>query len=284
MGRVKSASHHSSTRARMKWVLVAAAVFCLYAPASAGPNVKIFERYTKANSGCKCWWDLTRDDCACCKYRHGGKEQAVQQCGHPMHNYCFKKIKDKNGKVVQKGCPGVPQNKYTLSTIGFACYWLPRNTKQCAWCAHGGYQCGPGARAGITSPRGNHCNTGRNKNYCDSVIGDCRHIPAACSSEAKCVPGKLFGKNTQLYRCKCNEGYTGNGVDCFDADGELAAAAAESVEMSLTLGSDYYVYPHMSGLFPTDPAVQQLIDSMAATSGQCVGGDKCEATFNNSSP
>merc|ERR1712127_688906 len=104
MGRVKSASHHSSTRARMKWVLVAAAVFCLYAPASAGPNVKIFERYTKANSGCKCWWDLTRDDCACCKYRHGGKEQAVQQCGHPMHNYCFKKIKDKNGKDVQE-CP-----------------------------------------------------------------------------------------------------------------------------------------------------------------------------------
>ena len=47
-------------------------------------------------------YPLSRDDCACCKYRHGGKEQAVQQCGHPMHNYCFKKIKDKNGKVVQK--------------------------------------------------------------------------------------------------------------------------------------------------------------------------------------
>ena len=41
-------------------------------------------------------------------------------------------------------------------------------------------------------------------NYCDSVIGDCRHIPSACDYNARCVPGKPFGKTT-WYKCKCNE-------------------------------------------------------------------------------
>jgi len=74
-------------------------------------DTSIFTAYTKSDSGCLCWWDLTRDDCACC---NDGDD--IVQCGYPMHNYCYMKHK-------REGCPGVPNSKYTLSTKGFSCYW-----------------------------------------------------------------------------------------------------------------------------------------------------------------
>merc|ERR1712072_462951 len=46
--------------------------------------------------------------CACCKGSNS------MQCGWPMHRFCYKKSK--------MGCPGVCNNKYTLSGKGFPCY------------------------------------------------------------------------------------------------------------------------------------------------------------------
>merc|ERR1712107_948991 len=66
-----------------------------------------------------CWWDLTRENCGKCK--KGGR-----QCGFPMHKWC-------QSPRVKTGCPGIPDNKYTLSTEGAPCYWDPTNLK-CAIC------------------------------------------------------------------------------------------------------------------------------------------------------
>merc|ERR1711915_1049185 len=61
---------------------------------------------------CPCWWDITRKDCACCT------KKEYQQCGWPMHKFCYKK--EPKGKP-QIGCPGVCNNQYTLSGKVFPC-------------------------------------------------------------------------------------------------------------------------------------------------------------------
>merc|ERR1711988_2000078 len=72
------------------------------------PSEKLFAPYTVKNKKCPCWWDLSKVNCACCKGEN------VMQCGWPMHKYCYQKSKI--------GCPGLCNNKYTLSGKGFPCY------------------------------------------------------------------------------------------------------------------------------------------------------------------
>merc|ERR1719320_1057798 len=73
--------------------------------------------------------------------------------GYPMHKYCYKQSD-------RLGCPGVPNNKYTLSSRGFPCFWDNEDTR-CAWCSPGGYQCGPGQKTGPESKQGSRCARGR---------------------------------------------------------------------------------------------------------------------------
>merc|ERR1712130_608941 len=72
------------------------------------------KKYTD-NGKCACWWDITRNDCACCK-----KGVGAMQCGFPMHKFCYKKS--------DKGCPGVCNYKYTLSGKGYPCFSDHSNT------------------------------------------------------------------------------------------------------------------------------------------------------------
>ncbi|XP_023336493.1 uncharacterized protein LOC111707593 [Eurytemora carolleeae] len=223
-------------------------------------DLGIFTKYTETDTGCPCWWDLTRDDCACCTT----SEPAVQ-CGFPMHKYCY--------KPSNRGCPGIPASRWTLSTRGHPCYWKQDRTDECAWCATGGYQCGTGKRS---SPPRNHCYNGRNKKYCDAVIGDCRHITNACDPNATCKFSKKFA-SFRIHKCVCNPGYTGNGVQCFDQDGNLSQDPSKIVEVEMTLNSDFYVYPHESEQFPFGPELDTLFSEMNAVVNACTGGD-CTST------
>merc|ERR1719367_2439079 len=121
---------------------------------------------------CPCWWDLTRNNCACCK-----EGVDAMQCGWPMHQYCYKKS--------NKGCPGVCNNAYTLSGKGFPCQNDPTSL-ECAWCTMTGFQCYPDKWNGPDSKQGSRCQKQTNQKYCKSVQGDCRHIPGACPAE-RCV-------------------------------------------------------------------------------------------------
>merc|ERR1712019_238206 len=93
-------------------------------PAIITKKLKPFTK-VKANgkpiANSPCWWDLTRTDCGTC--RNGGV-----QCGYPMHKWCQNPKDDK-----KKGCPGIPNYKYTKSTQGAPCYW-DVNNKKCAIC------------------------------------------------------------------------------------------------------------------------------------------------------
>jgi len=218
-------------------------------------RAKRLNRWTISRTGCPCWWDLTKkDECACCK-KYG------TQCGYPKHNTCHPK------KYQNVGCRGISKNMYTLSTKGYPCYSEKEKTKDCAWCAFGGYQCGPG-KYGPTNKKGNRCN-GYFPNYCDSVIGDCRHIPTACDYNARCLPDKPFGKTT-WHKCVCNKGYTGNGVQCFDKDGNLSTGPNEPIDVTMNIKSEFYVYPHEEGQYNDTVSIRQIKDGMEQTKEMCV--------------
>ena len=93
------------------------------------------------------------------------------------------------------GCTGLPASHWTLSTTGYPCYWNTSRT-DCAWCAVGGAQCGPGPH-GPDSPVGSRCWDAEDPSYCDSIPGDCLHINK-CDSQADCNFSVKFGKNQRI--------------------------------------------------------------------------------------
>merc|ERR1711884_21298 len=243
-------------------VVLVCLAFFLVLPESSHQAEKALNRYTKSRSGCPCWWDLTIGKvCACCT------KEGIQ-CGFPKHKSC-------QNKKNKKGCPGIPRARFTLSARGYSCYWKNKRTRDCAWCAFGGYQCGKGEKGRL-----NHCYNGKNTNVCDSVIGDCRHIPTACDPNADCVVWKPFAK-TKLYRCKCKKGYTGNGVTCFDKDGNISQNPDEKVNVKIDLTSDFYVHPHVDGEYNDSTSIKNLKKKMKKVENKpaCNGPD-CSVTYN----
>lgn len=217
----------------------------------------IFAPFTKpGGANCQCWWDLTRMDCACCK--PGG-----MQCGFPMHEFCWKET--------TIGCPGVKQNKFTLSEQGYPCHY-DHSDKSCAWCAQGALQCGK-------SHNGQQCyNKGKKtQKYCESVIPDCGHIGKdICDPNAECeFTGKgkgKFGKYTSYYGCKCKAGWDGEikfapkgwtgGIQCIDADGNFSQDPTKVVSVSMTVTNEFYSYPTNSSEFPYGPSNSNLFAEM----------------------
>jgi len=197
-------------------------------------NVKQFHKYTttkKVNGKIRpvadapCWFDLTRHDCGRCKNK--GK-----QCGTPMQKWC-QNPKSKNG------CPGIPGNKFTLSTTGFPCYWDHSN-KECAWCKTSKMkQCGVSS---YTEACGQICAQAKNKN-CDGNLFDCTQIPA-CGKGATC--------DQKSKQCKCDKDLTGNGQQCFEGDCStgnctLLVNVEENIEVSIDSNSQYFVFARGSG-------------------------------------
>jgi len=242
---------------------------------SSGPEDR-YGKYTQTNTGCPCWFDMTRSDCACCV--QSGADEGVQ-CGAPMQEWCTSK---KEGRV--SGCLGVPANHWTLSTTGYPCYWNTTRT-DCAWCAAGGAQCGPEGSTGPDSALGSRCWKATDTDYCDSVPGNCLHINK-CDEEAECVFDVKFG-DREHHECRCKPGWTGNGLQCYDSDGnpsEPPTTSSGDVKMTLAVTNDYYVYPHNSAEFPLGPGETNLLENITAlfdAGASCAAGNSCNGTFAN---
>jgi len=212
-----------------------------------------FAKYTLKNTGGRCWWDIRRTDCAKCK--PGTNAMA---CGYPMHKYCYKKSD-------RLGCPGVPNNKYTFSARGHPCFW-DHTDYRCAWCSAGGYQCGPGQKTGPESPKGNRCARGKDKHYCDSVLGDCRHIPA-CDANAECRYDRPFG-TLNIFKCVCNKGFTGNGIQCMGPDGVIGKNPDKIVTVQMDLETDFFKRNNKAFVFPFG-AQNKVFKEMKAVENKC---------------
>merc|ERR1712110_986849 len=165
------------------------------------PTEKLFKPYTEPDKKCPCWWDLSKNNCACCK-----EGTDAMQCGWPMQKYC------------------------------------------------------------------------------KSVQGDCRHISGACPPE-RCikqgkVPGKPY-KHLTYYECECADGYTGNGIQCMDANGTWAVSGDAHVELEMTLTSEVETFPFdPSTDLPTGVELQDLIDQMGSVDNTCSSGAGCTSSFN----
>jgi len=228
------------------------------------PNPKIFAKYTIPikNKKCPCWWDLSKKNCACCK----GK---AMQCGWPMHKYCYKKSK--------MGCPGVCNNKYTLSGKGFPCYNDKSKGNDCAWCAPGGFQCYADGTTGPDSKDGSRCQDQKNQKYCTSVQGDCRHIPRACP-ESRCQTSRKINKYLTHSQCECPQGYKGNGIQCY-SNGTLLADPKTQVELQMNIMTEEYQFPFTGEGFSSSVELQALITEMGSVESGC-SNRQCQATFN----
>merc|ERR1711981_297249 len=229
------------------------------------PSDKLFKPYTIPikNKKCPCWWDMSKKVCACCKGDN------VMQCGWPMHRYCYKKS--------NMGCPGVCNNKYTLSGRGFPCYNDPSKGNNCAVCAPGAFQCYADSKTGPNSKEGSRCSSQKDQKYCSSVQGDCQHIPGACPVENCEFQGKV-NKFLSHSQCTCPEGYEGNGMQCY-SNGTLLADPAIQVELQMEITSEEYEFPFTGEGFSSSAELESLITEMGSVESGCTTGP-CQATFN----
>lgn len=177
----------------------------------------------------------------------------------------------------------MPANHWTLSTTGYPCYWNTTRT-DCAWCAAGGAQCGPGGDTGPDSDKGSRCWDPNDSNYCDSVPGNCLHINN-CDTEAQCLFDVKFGKDREHHTCRCKAPeWTGNGIQCYDSEGNPSEESVSSgdVRVSLAVTNDYYVYPHNSSEFPLGPGETNLLANISAlfnAGATCAADNACNGTF-----
>jgi len=222
-------------------------------------------KYTISGEKCPCWWDITRNDCACCK-----NSKTDMQCGWPMHKFCYKKS--------AMGCPGVCNNKYTLSGKGYPCY-SDHGDLDCAWCTKEANQCEQNKVTGPQSREGSRCTSPKVKNYCASQQADCKHIPA-CDTNASCLFQSKVGKHGKHFQCECDKGWSGNGIKCMDPNGTLSQNPNTHVEVTLSLTSKLYESNHAAGEFSQGEGMEALLASMQETVSSCSGGD-CEATYNH---
>jgi len=83
------------------------------------------------------------------------------------------------------------------------------------------------------------------------------------------------------YECQCADGYTGNGLQCFDANGTMAVSGDAYVELEMTLKSEVETFPFdPSTDLPTGVELQDLIDQMGSVDTSCSSGSGCTSSFN----
>merc|ERR1712088_1123220 len=117
------------------------------------------------------------------------------------------------------------------SDLSCPCWWDLTRT-DCAWCKNKQRQCGDDRRFGPDSDCGSACvgTSAKEMKKCDSQLGDCVHIPKY-DFAASCI--------FKTKKSKCNTGYTGNGIQCFDANGDPSSDPADQVTLSLSTRSHF---------------------------------------------
>jgi len=196
----------------------------------AKANTKALQKFTKMKGKGKnkkpvanapCLYDPEAGN-TCGRCIKGGK-----QCGFPMQKWC------QNPKS-RNGCPGVPNNKYTLSTRGAPCYW-DTSDRTCAICKTSKMrQCGSSS---IATKCGYFCAPANDKR-CDGNLFNCAQINPMCAAGADCI----VNSKKKTGDCKCGAGMTGLGFNSCFANGSLVTNPEETVKISMDTTSQYFIY------------------------------------------
>ena len=117
--------------------------------------------------------------------------------------------------------------------------------------------------------------SGKDKHYCDSVVGDCRHIPA-CDANANCKFDRTFG-SLNLFQCVCKNGYSGNGIQCMDKKGVIGKNPEKIVTVEMEFTIDYFERNNQAFKFPFG-AQKNIFKEMEKVEKMCQK-DECKAKY-----
>ena len=120
---------------------------------------------------------------------------------------------------------------------------------------------------------------GKNKNYCKSQQGDCKHIPA-CDVNAECKFKEKVSRYVSYWQCECEKGFKGNGIQCMDGNGTLSLPSDLAVEVTLSVLNEEYTYPYTNGEFGAGEKMELLYQEMGEVAGSVCNGDNCQSTYN----
>jgi len=216
----------------------------------ANDPFKPYRKYTKENTGGECWWDISRDDCAVCK--PGFKACGFLDDDTPLHKWCYK----------SQVCPDMPTPQ-TRSTQGHPCFFDHSRT-DCAWCTSP-RMAQVGDRGSKASRKHNHCINQGSKKAPDArkvlrMEQSCKYFGQdICDSMAEC--------NRKTGKCECKAGWTGNGIQCKDADGNFASKDNISIRMTMT---NELFLSDGSLQFPVGPSQDNLFSEMESLANGAV--------------
>lgn len=184
--------------------------------------------------------------------QEGGTVRRPTPCGAATHAQILLQEDKAKTEHHQQGCPGIPQPKFTLQGV---CLLLQEsNTKECEGVLMVNTSAVQGP--GLDSPPRTETIALQDVTR-STATADRRHNghhPGACSSAASCVEAGKFGKGSNYTSASVTKG-SGNGIDCYNEDGELHTDAANVVE-EMTLHDDLQVPSTRPVQFPQSSSTQ----------------------------
>jgi len=87
-------------------------------------------------------------------------------------------------------------------------------------------------------------------------------------------------KFLSYYECQCPEGYTGNGIQCLDAEGNPPPAPDTFVELDITVTNEFETFPFDGSEISNGVELQSLITEMGNVESSCISAGTCSSTFN----
>jgi len=97
---------------------------------------------------------------------------------------------------------------------------------------------------------------------------------------AKCTFKKKLSRYLNYWRCECQKGFTGNGIQCKDGNGTMSLPLNTRAEVTLSILAEDYTYPFNSGELSLGEKMEALYQEMGNVAGSVCNSDNCLSTFN----
>jgi hypothetical protein len=109
---------------------------------------------------------------------------------------------------------------------------------------------------------------------------DCGHMGSdICDINAVCKEGT--GDRKGYFSCQCNEGWSGNGLQCVDENGEFGENPNKVVDLEMVLTTDFMISNSEEGVYPYGPSQDNLFSLMNGMFEGAPACNGCNATLIN---
>jgi len=97
---------------------------------------------------------------------------------------------------------------------------------------------------------------------------------------AKCNFKKKLSRYLNYWKCECEKGFTGNGIQCKDGNGTMSQPPNIGVDVTLSFLAEDYTYPFNTGELSLGEKMEALYQEMGEVAVSVCNGDNCLSTFN----